>query len=83
MVTVQHHHVSPQRLHQDANHAAWLEDNRRNSNGENATDIFGKAMVHGVSRVWKGYWQRLHCRKASTLSRYQKWYILYMLSRVL
>ena len=58
MVTGQHHHVSPQYLHQYANHAAWLEDNRRNSNGENAADILGKAMAHGVSRVWKGYWQR-------------------------
>lgn len=52
------HQVSPQQLHQYANHAAWLEDNRRNSNGENAADILGKAMTHGVSRVWKGYWQR-------------------------
>ncbi|WP_394688456.1 IS1595 family transposase [Hoeflea sp.] len=58
MVTGQHHHVSPQYLHQYANHAAWLEDNRRNSNGENAADVLGKAMAHGVSRVWKGYWQR-------------------------
>lgn len=58
MVSGQHHHVSPQYLHQYANHAAWCEDNRRNSNGENAADILGKAMAHGVGRVWKGYWQR-------------------------
>ena len=58
MVTGQHHHVSPQYLHQYANHAAWLEDNRRNSKGENAADVLGNAMAHGVNPVWKGYWQR-------------------------
>jgi len=54
MVTGQHHHVSLQHLHQYAR----LEDNRRNSHGENAADVLGKAMAQGVSRVWKGYWQR-------------------------
>ena len=33
MVVGQHHHVSPQYLHQFANQAAWLEDNRGTSNG--------------------------------------------------
>jgi transposase-like protein len=58
MVTGQHHFVSPQYLYQYANHAAWLEDNRRNSNGANAVEIIGLVMAHPVSRVWKGYWQR-------------------------
>jgi transposase-like protein len=58
MVRGQHHFVSPKYLYQYANHAAWLEDNRRNSNGTNAVELIGMALAHGVSRVWKGYWQR-------------------------
>ena len=58
MVRGQHHFVSPKYLHQYANHAAWLEDNRRNSNGENAYGLIECAMLSPVSRVWKGYWQR-------------------------
>jgi hypothetical protein len=58
MVRGQHHFVSPKYLYQYANHAAWLEDNRRNSNGTNAVELIGMAMAHGVSRAWKGYWQR-------------------------
>jgi hypothetical protein len=55
---LQHHFVSPKHLDQYANHAAWLEDNRRNSNGTNAAELTGMAMAHDVSRAWKGYWQR-------------------------
>lgn len=58
MVTGQHHHVSPQYLHQYANHAAWLEDNRRSDNGELAHRLVSNAMDAPVSRNWKGYWQR-------------------------
>ncbi|MBS3648549.1 IS1595 family transposase [Pseudaminobacter sp. 19-2017] len=58
MVSGQHHHVSPQYLYQYANHAAWLEDHRRHSNGANAFAILGGALNHPVSRVWAGYWQR-------------------------
>ncbi len=58
MVEGQHHRVSPRYLHQYANHAAWLEDNRRNSNGENAYRVVDLAMASPVSRAWKGYWQR-------------------------
>ena len=58
MVVGQHHHVSPQYLHQYANHAAWLEDNRRNSNGVLAYGLVANAMGCPVSRAWKGYWQR-------------------------
>lgn len=58
MVGGQHHFVSHKYLYQYANHAAWLEDHRRGSNGANAMTILGGALHHPVSRVWKGYWQR-------------------------
>ncbi len=58
MVQGQHHHVSPQYLHQYANHAAWLEDNRRKDNGALAAALVMNAMDAPVSRQWKGYWQR-------------------------
>lgn len=58
MVRGQHHHVSPKYLHQYANHAAWLEDNRRVSNGGLAMGLVEEAMAAPVSRMWKGYWQR-------------------------
>lgn len=59
MVSGQHHHVSPQYLHQYANHAAWLEDNRRFDNGELAHRLVANSMEAPVSRNWKGYWQRV------------------------
>ncbi|EKF17622.1 IS1595 family transposase [Nitratireductor pacificus] len=58
MVGGQHHHVSHKYLYQYANHAAWLEDHRRRSNGANAFALLGGALNHPVSRVWAGYWQR-------------------------
>lgn len=58
MVQGQHHHVSPQYLHQYAAHAAWMEDHRRAPNGELAERALALAMAHPVSRNWKGYWQR-------------------------
>lgn len=58
MVGGQHHHVSHRYLYQYANHAAWLEDHRRRSNGSNTYAILGGALNHPVSRVWAGYWQR-------------------------
>ena len=58
MVQGQHHHVSPQYLYQYANHAAWLEDNRRTDNGTLAQIVISNAMESPVSRQWKGYWQR-------------------------
>lgn len=58
MVLGQHHHVSPQYLIQYANHAAWLEDNRRVDNGGMAMGLVQNAMGAKVSRNWKGYWQR-------------------------
>ena len=59
MVRGQHHFFNPKYLHQYANHAAWLEDNRGNSNGENAFGLIANAMAMPVSRTWKGYWQRV------------------------
>jgi transposase-like protein len=53
-----HHHVSGRYLHQYANEMAWREDHRRISNGEQWRLIAGAALAHGVSRNWKGYWQR-------------------------
>lgn len=58
MVDGQHHGVSPKYLHQYANHAAWLEDNRRTDNGTLAHIVVSNAMGAPVSRNWKGYWQR-------------------------
>jgi hypothetical protein len=58
MVSGQHHFVTPDYLYQYANHAAWLEDHRRDDNGSLVHRMLGVAMAHGVSRVWKGYWQR-------------------------
>ncbi|ESZ24036.1 IS1595 family transposase [Mesorhizobium sp. L2C084A000] len=60
MVAGQHHHVSHRYLYQYANHAAWLEDHRRRSNGGNAYALLGGALNHSVSRVWAGYWQRVN-----------------------
>ena len=58
MVTGQHHFVSPKYLHQYANHAAWLEDTRRDDNGSKAMQVIGGMLGLGVSRNWAGYWQR-------------------------
>ena len=58
MVAGQHHFVSPKYLYQYANHAAWLEDSRRESNGALAYRLLGLGLASKVSRTWKGYWQR-------------------------
>lgn len=58
MVDGQHHHVSPQYLHQYASHAAWAEDHRREDNGALCGRALGLALASPVSSVWKGYWQR-------------------------
>ena len=58
MADGQHHHVSPQHLHQYAAHAAWMEDHRREDNGTLTKRVVALAMAHPVSRQWKGYWQR-------------------------
>lgn len=58
MIRGQHHHVSAKYLAQYANHAAWLEDHRRMSNGDMVREIVSLGLAAPVSRQWKGYWQR-------------------------
>jgi len=54
----QHHHISGKYLAAYANEMAWREDRRRNSNGDLWRMATGAALMHPVSRVWAGYWQR-------------------------
>lgn len=54
-----HHHVSGRYLHFYAREAAWREDNRRVSNGEQYTLLARTALAHEVSENWAGYWQRV------------------------
>lgn len=53
-----HHHVSGRYLHFYAREAAWREDHRRVSNGEQYTLLARAALAHEVSENWTGYWQR-------------------------
>ena len=53
-----HHHVAGLYLHSYAAEMAWREDYRRVSNGEQYLMAVNAALVHPVSRQWKGYWQR-------------------------
>jgi transposase-like protein len=53
-----HHHIAGPYLGFYAREASWREDNRRVSNGDQATLVGGAAMASRVSRTWKGYWQR-------------------------
>lgn len=53
-----HHHISGRYLHQYANEMAWRENNRRVSNGGQFVLATAAALAAGVSRDWKGYWQR-------------------------
>ena len=53
-----HHQISGQYLDQYANEMAWREDNRRVPNGTQYLLVVTAALMHPVSRQWKGYWQR-------------------------
>jgi len=53
-----HHHISGRYLACYAREMAWREDHRREANGEQFMSVMGAAARHGVSRQWKGYWQR-------------------------
>ena len=55
-----HHRISGPYLGAYAAEMAWREDNRRISKGEQYLVAANAALVHGVSRQWKGYWQ--HCK---------------------
>lgn len=58
-----HHHVSGRYLQSYAREAAWREDNRRVSNGEQYTLLARAALAHEVSQNWKGYWQRAQTKQ--------------------
>ena len=53
-----HHHIAGPYLAAYAREASWREDNRRVPNGTQAAMVADAAMASGVSRAWKGYWQR-------------------------
>ncbi|UWQ23069.1 IS1595 family transposase [Jannaschia sp. W003] len=53
-----HHHISGKYLAAYAGEMAWREDNRRAGNGAQLRGATSLALAHGVSRTWKGYWQR-------------------------
>lgn len=54
----QHHHISGRYLGFYAREMAWREDTRRFPNGSLHAAAIGAALMHPVSRVWAGYWQR-------------------------
>lgn len=53
-----HHHIAGPYLRAYAFEASWREDHRRVANGEQTAKVGISALESGVSRVWKGYWQR-------------------------
>ncbi len=54
----QHHRVEATKLDAYAAHAGWLEDHRRQSNGELADRLMRSVLAAPVSGTWSGYWQR-------------------------
>ena len=53
-----HHHIAGPYLKAYAAEMGWREDNRRESNGALYLAMANAALIHPVSRQWKGYWQR-------------------------
>jgi transposase-like protein len=53
-----HHHIAGQYLLRYAQEAAWREDNRRVSNGDQVNRVAGLAMKRKPSVDFSGYWQR-------------------------
>lgn len=53
-----HHHISGPYLAAYSSEMAWREDHRRMSNGEQFLLLTNAALVHPVSQLWSGYWQR-------------------------
>lgn len=53
-----HHHIAGDYLLRYAQEAAWREDNRRMSNGEQVNRLTGLAVKRGKSVDFTGYWQR-------------------------
>ena len=58
MIGGQHHWVSPKYLYQYAEHAAWIEDHRKEGLLELSKRIVEAALLAPKSRKFKGYWQR-------------------------
>jgi hypothetical protein len=58
MIRGQHHRVEAAKLHAYAAHAGWLEDHRRQSNGELADRLMRRVLEAPFSGTWSGYWQR-------------------------
>lgn len=56
-----HHHISGEYLIRYAQEAAWREDHRRTSNGEQVERVAGLALGRKPSVDFCGYWQR-HAR---------------------
>lgn len=59
-----HHRIAGDYLDQYANEMSWREDNRRRSDQEKFEALAHLMTRGGVSRRWKGYWQR-HLREAA------------------
>lgn len=53
-----HHHIAGPYLLRFAQEAAWREDNRRVSNGEQVRMVAALALKRGPSVDFSGYWQR-------------------------
>ena len=53
-----HHHIAGAYLLRYAQEASWREDNRRLSNGEQASRLGGLAIAQKPSVDFTGYWQR-------------------------
>lgn len=53
-----HHHIAGEYLIRYAQEAAWREDNRRTSNGEQVYRVAHLALNRGPSLDFGGYWQR-------------------------
>lgn len=60
-----HHRIAGQYLASYAAEASWREDNRRESNGDQARMVVRSVMMSRQSRQWAGYWQRVPNRKAA------------------
>lgn len=53
-----HHHVAGPYLAAYAGEMDWREDNRRVGNGEQYLTVVNAALKHGLSKQWRGYWDR-------------------------